>query len=116
MNKRIAFRNMDHSGPMEQHANDQLAKIEKFLENERSPILINLTLTASHVHEHPTVELTVKTPNYDRTVKYEHEGTDLYDSLDRVIDTMYKELHEDKKRLHDDLKTVGRHDEFKKQR
>lgn len=116
MNKRIAFRNMDHSAPMEQYANQQLAKIEKFLESERSPILINLTLTASHVREHPTVELMVKTPNYDRIVKYEHIGNDLYDTLDRVIDTMYKELHEDKRKLHDHLKDVGRHDEFKKQR
>jgi ribosomal subunit interface protein len=116
MNKRIAFRNMDHSGPMEQHANDQLAKIEKFLESERSPVLINLTLTASHVHEHPTVELTVKTPNYDRVVKYEHEGMDCYQVLDHVIDTMYRLLHEDKRRHVDELKEVGRHDEFKKQR
>lgn len=116
MNKRIAFRNMDHSIPMEQYANQQLDKIEKFLQEERSPILINLTLTASHVNEHPAVELIVKTPNYDRVVKYEHEGMDLYDVLDRVIDTMYKKLHEDKKKLHDNLKMVGRHDEFKKQR
>lgn len=116
MDKRIAFRNMDHSMPMEEYANAQLVKLEKFLESERSPILIHLTLTASHVREHPTVELIVKTPNYNRTVKYEHLGTDLYDSLDRVIDTMYKELHEDKRKLHDHLKEVGRHDEFKKQR
>lgn len=116
MNKRITFRNMDHSGPMEAHANQQLAKIEKFLENERTPILISLTLTASHVNEHPTAELIVKSPNYDRIVKYEHEGTDLYDALDRVVDTMYKKLHDDKKRLHDHLKDAGRHDEFKKQR
>lgn len=116
MNKRITFRGMDHSGPMEQHANQQLAKIEKFLENERSPILINLTFMPSHVNQHHCVELIVKSPNYDRIVKYEHEGTDFYDILDRVIDTMYKELHEDKQKLHDKLKSVGRHDEFKKQR
>ncbi len=116
MNKRIAFRNMDHSDVMEQYANQQLDKIEKFLQEERSPILINLTLTASHVNEHPTVELMVKTANYDRVVKYEHEGMELYDVLDRVIDTMYKKLLEDKKRLHDNLKMVGRHEEFKKQR
>jgi len=36
--------------------------------------------------------------------------------LDRVIDTMYHELHEEKKKQSDKKKMVGRHDEFKKQR
>ena len=31
MNKRITFRGMDHSAPMEEYANQQLAKVEKFL-------------------------------------------------------------------------------------
>lgn len=113
MNKRITFRNMDHSGPMEAHANQQLAKIEKFLESERSPVLINLTFMPSHVHEHHCVELMVKTPNYDRVVKYEKQGMDFYKVIDHVIDTMYRLLHEDKERHADKLKHAGRQDKFK---
>jgi ribosome-associated translation inhibitor RaiA len=47
---------------------------------------------------------------------YEHEGMDFYATLDRVIDNMYLQLREHKRRHHDEKKTCGRHDEFKKQR
>jgi ribosomal subunit interface protein len=114
MNARILFKNMDHSEAMEGYANDQLAKIFEFLGHEATPVLVDLVLAPSHVHAHHKVELRVKTPHYDRVSWY--EGPEFYDVLDRVIDTMYKELHEDKQRLIDDRKMVGRHDEFKKQR
>jgi len=114
MHKRITFRNMDHSDVMEQYANDQLEKIIVFLENERTPIYIDLVLEPSKVHAHHAVEIRVKSPNYDRISNY--EGSKFYDVLDRVIDVMYKELCEDKKKLKDNLKSVGRHDDFKKQR
>lgn len=107
---------MDHSDVMEQYANQQLQKIEEFLSNERSPVYIDLVLEPSKIHAHHRVELRVKSPNYDRVSNYEYEGTDFYDVIDRVIDTMYNELHEDKKKLHDKLKSVGRHEDFKKQR
>lgn len=117
MNKRIVFRHMDHSSVLEEYANQQLAKVEHFLESERDPIYIDLILEPSKVHRHHKVELRVKTPHYDLISTYEHEGDKFYDTLDRVIDTMYKELHEKKKLLKKDKeKTAGRHEEFKKQR
>lgn len=117
MHKRITFRNMDKSDVMEQYANKQLKKIEDFLiENERSPIYVDLIFEPSKVREHHRVELRVKSPNYDRISNYEHQGVQFYDVIDRVIDVMYKELHEDKKKLSDDRKMQGRHEEFKKQR
>ena len=114
MHKRITFRNMDHSSVMEDYANQQLAKVVDFLEHEESPRYIDLVLEPSKVHSHHRVELRIKSPNYERISNY--EGTDFYDVLDRVIDVMYRELHEDKKRRNDHLKEVGRHDDFKKQR
>jgi len=116
MNKRITFRNMEHSEVLKQYADDQLAKLEEFLENERSPVYIDLVFEPSKIHEHHRVELRVKSPNYDLISNYEHEGTGFYDVVDRVIDVMYKELHEAKKKRVDERKTCGRHDEFKKQR
>lgn len=116
MHKRITFRNMDHSDPMEQHANQQLAKIEKFLENEPTPIYIDLVLEASKTREHPFAELRVKSPNYDCVSNYEHTGVDMYDLIDRVIDVMYHQLRETKQKMVDKRKNVGRRDAFKKQR
>lgn len=116
MHKRITFRNMEHSASMEEYCNKQLEKIEKILESERTPIYIDMVLEASKTREHPFVELRVKSPNYDCISNYEKTGVDLYDCIDRVIDVMYKQLQELKKKRHNNLKNVGRHDEFKKQR
>jgi ribosomal subunit interface protein len=116
MIKRILFRNMEKSDVMEDYANGQLAKIENFLSHEKTPVYIDLTFEPSKTREHHKVELLVKSPNYDKIISYEHQGTGFYDVIDRVIDTMYLELHEAKKRLIEDRKMVGRHDEFKKQR
>jgi len=117
MVKRIVFRNMDHSQVMEDYAHEKLAKIVDFLEKEnRFPIKIDLILEPSKVHEHHKVELLVKSPTYDLVSSYEHEGTEFYKTMDHVIDTMYRNLHNAKDKELDKRKTVGRHEEFKKQR
>lgn len=116
MTKRLYFKHMPQSEVLEKYANDQLAKIEDFLSKEKPPYSIDLTFEPSHTKEHHRVELIVKSAQYDKVVNYEHKGTDFYDVVDRVIDTMYRELHEAKRRLVDDRKMVGRHEEFKKQR
>jgi len=116
MHKRITFKGMDHSPAMEEYANKQLSKIEHFLENEPTPIYIDLILEPSKAREHHFIELRVKSPKYDLISNYEHAGTDFYDVLDRVIDVMYRKLLDEKKKLVDKRKSVGRHEEFKKQR
>jgi len=116
MKKRIVFRNMDHSDVMESYAREQLEKIVNFLENDRGPVNIDLYLEPSRVHEHHRVELHVKSPDYNLNSSYEHEGMSFYDTLDRVIDVMYRELHETKRKNHDKEKMRGRHDEVKKYR
>lgn len=116
MNKRVVFRNMDHSDVMEEYANGQLEKITEFLKDDRGPVFIDLYLEPSHVHRHHRVELHVKSADYNANSSYEHEGMDFYDTLDRVIDVMYRQLCEQKRRHHDEKKSCGRHDEFKKQR
>ena len=105
MHRKIVFRHMDHSGPMEQHADQQLKKLEKLLEHEPTPIVIDLILEPSKVHSHHRVELIIKTKHYDRVVH--SEGPKFYEVLDHVIDVMYRKLHEDKQRLVDERKTQG---------
>lgn len=116
MNKRIVFRGVPHSDLIEEHANKQLKKIEQFLEHERTPIHIDLILEPSKLREHSRVELRIKSPSYDLVASHEHEGDKFYEVLDRVIDSMYLRLREEKRKREDHLKDVGRHDEFKKQR
>jgi ribosomal subunit interface protein len=114
MHKRITFRNMDHSEVLEAYADKQLERIIDFVGNEPTPIYLDLILEPSKVHSHHRIECRLKTPNYDLVSNY--EGADFYDVLDRVIDIMYRQLLNEKQKQIDERKTVGRHDEFKKQR
>jgi ribosomal subunit interface protein len=116
MNKRIVFRNMEHSDIMEAHANEQLEKIITFLENDRGPVHIDLYLEPSRVHKHHRVDLHVRSAEYNRNASYEHEGMDFYETLDHVIDVMYRELHEEKRKNIDKEKMRGRHDDVKRDR
>lgn len=102
MQKRIAYRGMESSPVLEEFANKHLEKIEKLLENERTPIVIDLVMDASVVHAHHKVELRVSTPNYDLFAH--HEGTELYQEIDRVTDKMIKEIRRAKERLLDEAK------------
>jgi len=114
MDKRVTFKGIEHSDAVENYASDQLSKVVEFLSNERTPVYIDLMFRPSKLRAHHSVVLRVKSPNY--TIISSYEGTDFYDTVDRVIDVMYHELHEHKRRLGDEKKTVGRHEEFKKER
>lgn len=115
MHKRITFKGTQSSFATEAEVSSRLTKIEEFLiKEDRTPIYIDVILEPSHVHAHHKVEIRVKSPNYDRYSNY--EGKDFYATLDRVVDVMYRELLEDKKKLDDKKKSQGRHEEFKKER
>lgn len=116
MNKRIVFRHMEHSDVMEKHANEQLEKIIQFLENDRGPVFIDLSLEPSKVHQHHRVDLHIKSADYNLNSAYEKEGLDFYQTLDHVIDVMYRQLLEAKRKRLDLAKERGRHEESKKQK
>lgn len=114
MEKRIVFRGMEKTQPMEDYCNQQLAKVEKLLENEREPIFINMILEPSKVRAHHYIEVRVKTPDIHTVSKY--EGPQFYDVVDRVVDTMYRNIIEERKRLIEHRREEGRHDDVKKQK
>ncbi len=100
MIKRIVCRNMDHSANLENYVNEQFAKVEEFLVNEREPIYVDIILTAGKPHAHDAAEVVLKSPHYNLISKY--EGPKMYDVIDRVIDTLYRELREAKKKNNGD--------------
>ena len=114
MIKRVVFQGTEHSTGAENFANEQLEKVAEFLSHERSPVYLDLIFKPSKVHSHHFVELRVKSPNYDLISSY--EGPDFYETIEHVIDVMYHQIHEKKDRNNEEKKTVGRHEEFKKQR
>jgi ribosomal subunit interface protein len=103
MNRRIAFRGMDHSDSIEQYAIERLEhKIESLLKNERTPITVDLVLEAARTHHHHRVELLVKTPHYDLVTH--HEGPDMYQTIDHVVNTMHKCILNEKEKQIDEHK------------
>jgi ribosomal subunit interface protein len=114
MNAKITFRHMERSQVIEDYAERQLQKVYEFLSNEREPVYVELTFEPSKVHAHHRVELLVKSPHYDLITH--REGPEFYDLIDKVVDIMYHNLHEEKRREIDERKMRGRHEEFKKQR
>lgn len=114
METKFTFRHMEHSSVIEDYANKQLSKVYEFLSNEREPVNIDLIFEPSKVHAHHSVELLVKSPRYDLVAQ--REGPEFYDLIDKVVDIMYDNLREEKRREIDERKMRGRHDDFKKQR
>lgn len=114
MNKKFTFHQLESTASIEQHAQEQLAKIEHFLEKEREPIFLELTFHDGKPHAHFKVDFLLKSPHYDLFV--ERVGPDLYVVMDQAIDAMYKQLRKEKDRHLEDRKMVGRHEQFKKQR
>ena len=108
MQKRIAFRGIDSTPVLEEFINTHLEKVERLLENERSPIMIDFVVEASKVHAHHKVELRIKTPHYDLVAH--HEGPEMYHEIDKVVDKMVRELRRAKEKRVDDQK---KHDSYK---
>ena len=92
----ITFRHMDHSPVIEEHARTQLEKLDKFLDNEPSPVVVELVLEAQPVHAHHKIDLLVKSPHYHC---FSHdEGPDMYQVLDSVIQKMCTEIRRAKEK------------------
>ena len=108
MKKRITYRGIDSTPVLEEFINSHLEKVERLLENEPTPIMIDFIIDASHVHAHDKVEIRVKTPHYDLVAH--HEGPEMYQEIDRVCDKMVREIRRAKEKRVDDQK---KHDSYK---
>lgn len=98
LKKKIEFHNMDHSSPLEDHASQKLSKIEDLLSKEQygTPQHIDLWLKSNKLHPHHSVEIHLKTPQFD--LNAHDEGTDMYVVLDNAIDKMVRLLKKHKEK------------------
>jgi ribosomal subunit interface protein len=99
MQKKITFVGQEHSPVLDKHINEQLEKIERFLEEERSPIFIEVIVEQHKTHQYNKISAHVKTPNYDCFA--EHEGPDTYLEINETLDRMLKQLRTQKQKLVD---------------
>lgn len=99
MQKKIIFHGQERTPVIDTYINDQLAKIERFLENERSPKMIEMAVEFHKLHQHNKVTGRVKSPSYDCFA--EHEGPDLHIEINEVIDRLYTQLRAAKEKMVD---------------
>lgn len=107
MNRKIAFHGMDHSNPIEQHANQKLDKIKELLKNAENitPFTQTLFLKANKLHPHHRAELNLKTPRFN--LNSHAEGTDMYVAIDNTVDKMVKLIKKEKDKLQDKIQKTG---------
>lgn len=96
MERKITFQSMEHSDPIEKHANEKLNKIEEMLKSDvwQTPMLIELWLKANKQHVHHKAELHLKTPQFNLNTHC--EDPDMYFAIDNAIDKMAKLLRKEK--------------------
>ncbi|MFC1894542.1 ribosome hibernation-promoting factor, HPF/YfiA family [Candidatus Dependentiae bacterium] len=101
MQRKITFHGMDHSSPMEKHINEKLNKIEEFIKAPEweTPKYIEFFLNSHPQHPHHSVEIKLKTPQFD-LVSHD-EGTKMYVVIDNAIDKIITLLKKEKAKLRD---------------
>ncbi len=99
--KRILFHNMEHSNPLEAHANQKLEKIETLLREDEipTPIFLEVFLKANKQHPHHRVEINLKTPYFE--LHAHDECNEMYVALDNSIDKIVKQYNKQRKKNKD---------------
>jgi len=102
MNIRITFHGLDHATAVEDHARKKLAKIEKFLAHEKSPVTMIVVITHNPNHAHDRVAIHIDSPGYHVVAHREgnvaKSGHNLYQLIDEVIEIAHRDLCKAKER------------------
>lgn len=102
MKRRVVFKNMQHSEVIENFAQQKLEKVEKLLSSERTPISINLVIEGHNVHAYNKIELIISTADFKLIAH--HEGSDIYNEINTVIDKMVEEIRSAKEKKAEEKK------------
>jgi len=111
MDKHITFRGMEHNKQLEDHINQQLAKILPMLAKEKSPVSIDIVITKHPDHAHNEVMLRIQSPSYKAIAQ--REGAELVPLVDEAIDIVYQEIQKQKERMIDDRRRDNQKREIK---
>ncbi|OGB97399.1 ribosomal subunit interface protein [candidate division TM6 bacterium RIFCSPHIGHO2_12_FULL_36_22] len=101
MDKRIAFKGMDHSNAIENFVNEKLVKAEILLEKEKGPIFFDVVMNTEHSNNLFDVEIRINGPHFS-LIAHDQER-DMYAAIEKVVDKIVKEINKmKKKRLQND--------------
>src|SRR3990167_468537 len=98
MDKRIAFKGMDHSNAIENFVNEKLVKAEILLEKEKGPIFFDVVMNTEHSNNLFDVEIRINGPHFS-LIAHDQER-DMYAAIEKVVDKIVNKIK--KKRLQND--------------
>lgn len=90
MEKRIAFKGMDHSKAIENFLNEKLVKAERLLEKEKGPIYWDIVMNTEHSNNIFDVEIRINGPHFS-LVAHDQER-EMYAAIEKTVDKMVKEI------------------------
>lgn len=96
MNIKVNCRNCKHTPDIDQHINEQFKRIEHFIEKDRLPQNIDVTIEMHTTHQHTVVTVNVQLA--DHIYFAQHEGTDVFAEINEVFDRIYAQLRDHKKK------------------
>lgn len=99
MQKKVTFSGREHTPALDKHIDEQMAKIERFLTEEPTPRVIEVSVETHDVHQFNRVVARVKSPHYDCYA--EHEGPDIMAEINEVMDRLYAQLRATKQKIVD---------------
>lgn len=101
LQKKISFHNMEHSAPLEKHANQKLDKVLDVLREETNPpFFAEMWIKANRQHPHHSVEIHLKTPTMN--LHAQDENPDMYIAVDSAVDKMVSLIKKEKERRRED--------------
>ncbi|MBN2267175.1 MAG: HPF/RaiA family ribosome-associated protein [Candidatus Babeliaceae bacterium] len=99
MQKKITFVGREHDPVLDNHIEEQLGRLERFLKHEKDPVFIDMVVEFHERHQFNKVSIRIKTPHY--SCYAEHEGPDVFLEINEVVGRVYEQLRNEKEKLVD---------------
>jgi ribosomal subunit interface protein len=103
MKLEIIFRGTEPSAAVEKYVVKYVEKFKKYMHKEDAEsVFVHVVLEGHHNHHIMSVEVRVKSQNFDITMK--KEGKEMYPLIDATMKAFENELQKKKQRFVDDIK------------
>jgi ribosomal subunit interface protein len=90
MNLKITYRGMDKDVAVEKHIEQQLKKIEDFVDQEHGPVYMELIIEKNSKFPNFQVNARMHMPICHHMA--EHEGVNIYEEINMVMDRIYRDV------------------------
>lgn len=102
MDIKITFRGMEKDAALEQHINQQLGRLQEFIDKEHGPAHLEFVIAKNAKFPNFSVSARLQMPRCSCVAS--HEGADAYAEINKVCDRIHTHVVNCKAKLVDDKK------------